>query len=115
MRGEFNRTHLVTTLELAVALLTTLLAASLLAALTTLLSTLAALLTWSAAGLLSITLTARSLLPALLTATLIFSTIVCHNTSSRVRNVYCLIVVSRETDTDLKFAAFIQNRLQRLS
>jgi hypothetical protein len=90
MRGEPNRTHLVTTLELPVALLITLLSATLLATLATLF---AALLTWSAAGLLSITLTARRLLPALLTATLIFSTIVCHNASSHVRNVYCLIVV----------------------
>jgi hypothetical protein len=88
-----NRTHLVTAPELALALLTTFLTASLLAtlvtllaalvtllaALPTLLSALSALLTFSAAGFLSTTLTARSLLTsALLTATLIFFTIVCH-------------------------------------
>ncbi len=70
----------VTTLESAVALLTTFLAqATYLAARNTLLSTLAALLTLSAAGFLPVTLTARSLLTStLLTATLIVFTIVCH-------------------------------------
>jgi predicted membrane protein len=77
MRREPKPTHLVTALELAVALLITFLTATLLATLATLLS---ALLTLSAAGPLSIALTARSLLtPALLTATLIFFTIVCHD------------------------------------
>jgi hypothetical protein len=87
MRGEPNRTHLVTLLELAVALLTTLLTATLLTALAALATLFPALLTWSPAGFLSITLTAWSLLTStLLTTTLIFFTIVCHDSSSHVRS-----------------------------
>jgi hypothetical protein len=83
MRGELNRTHLVTLLELAVALLTTLLTATLLTALAALATLFPTFLTLSPAGFLSITLTAWSLLTStLLTATLIFFTIVCHDSSS---------------------------------
>jgi hypothetical protein len=102
MRGGPNWTHLGTAPELAAALLTTLLTATLLTALATLLTAtlltalatlatlLSALLTLTAAGVLFTTLTARSLLTsALLTATLIFFTIVCHNSPSHVRNVSC--------------------------
>jgi hypothetical protein len=80
MRGEFNRTHLTTALELAVALLTAFFAATLLTAVPILVILLSALLTLLAAGFLSITLTAWSLLTAaLLTTALIFFTIVCHD------------------------------------
>jgi len=96
MRGGPTRTHLDhSALKLAVVLLTTLLAlATLLAALTTLL---AALLALSAANFLSVTLATRSLLAA----ALIFFTIVCHDSSSHVRNVNCLNSSSLKTDIDL--------------
>jgi hypothetical protein len=83
MRGEPNRTHLVTALELAVALLTTFLTATLLAKRATWLSA----LPLPEVGAWSIALTARSLLTStwlsaiLLTFTLIFFTIVCHDFS----------------------------------
>jgi hypothetical protein len=70
-------THLVTAPELAVALLTTFLTAALLAAALT-------------AALLATALLAAALLTALLSTTLIFFTIVCHDSSSRVRNVEML-------------------------
>jgi hypothetical protein len=79
--------------------------------LATLLATLlTALLPLSVTRFLSITLTARSLL----TATLIFFTIVCHDSSSHVRNVnYLNCPQVLKTNVDLSVAAFIQNRLQR--
>jgi hypothetical protein len=121
MRGEPDQAHLdssrwklaaplLATLltTLLATLLVTLLVMALSAALTTLL---AALLTLSATSFLSLTLTARSLL----TATLVFSTIVCHDSSSPVRNVNCLNCHHPENRIDLTFVAFIQNRTQRLS
>jgi hypothetical protein len=78
-------------LELAVALRPAFLTlAALLGTLPTLLATLttSALLTLPATSFLSLALTARSLLTtALLTATLIFFTIICHDSSSPVRRL----------------------------
>jgi hypothetical protein len=81
VRGESNGLTPTTTPGLAGHLLATFLA---LATLTTLLPALIlTLLTLPATSVLSATLTALGLLPpALLTATLIFFTIVCHDSSS---------------------------------
>jgi hypothetical protein len=71
VRGEPNRTHLIAALELALALLTTELAAGV---------TLPSVLLLLAAGLLAIALTAWSLLTlVLLFATLVFIQIVRHD------------------------------------
>jgi hypothetical protein len=113
-----DRTHFVSPIELAAALLTARLSSTLLATLlTTLLS---ALLALSAASVLTatflITLTARSLLTTLLTATLIFFAIVCHDFFLLCSVLLKLTLFSvRKTDNHFVTAAFIQNRLQRLS